>query len=159
MNRLARSVGRISTRRGSRDPSMPREITLRIVDGRSMAGYNLRYKGKSGTTDVLAFETGDVLVSMDAARRQAKGEGHSTERELYHLAVHGLLHLAGLRDGTLRQRRAMDEVTSRLLDKALGATGTRRHLKSGDCGNYNVLRSWNGLLTPKNDSSDENRLF
>jgi probable rRNA maturation factor len=87
-----------------------------------MTRFNKRYKGKARTTDVLAFEPGDVLISMDAARRQARDRRHSVPRELCHLAVHGLLHLAGYRDASPRLRRLMDAETVRLLEEANAET-------------------------------------
>jgi probable rRNA maturation factor len=38
---------------------------------------------------------GDIVISMDAARRQAAGWRHSVDAEVRHLAEHGLLHLFG----------------------------------------------------------------
>ena len=50
--------------------------------------------------------------------RQAVEQGHSARRELVHLATHGLLHLAGWRDDKEADRRAMEDCTVRLLDRA-----------------------------------------
>jgi rRNA maturation RNase YbeY len=93
------------------------EVAVRIVSDAEMRRLNRAWKGKDRPTDVLAFETGDIVVSIDTARRQAKDEGHSLRREIAHLAVHGALHLAGWRDGSARGRAEMERETARILDR------------------------------------------
>lgn len=50
---------------------------------------------------------GDVLLSVDRIEVQAKEAGHSTERELAYLTVHGVLHILGYDHEIERDRRAM----------------------------------------------------
>lgn len=69
---------------------------------------NLDYRGKDKPTDVLSFpqdETlakslhspslGDLVISVQTARRQAREFGVSYRNEIERLLIHGLLHLAG----------------------------------------------------------------
>jgi len=67
---------------------------------------NARYLGADNETDVLSFPDGDLLpsgrrllgeivISIDCARRQAERLGHDELRELAELGLHGLLHLLG----------------------------------------------------------------
>jgi len=69
---------------------------------------NRRYRGKDSATDVLSFSfregvyagvqpdvLGDIVISVPQASRQASKAGHSLERELDILLIHGLLHLVG----------------------------------------------------------------
>jgi probable rRNA maturation factor len=78
-------------------------------------------------TDVIAFEMkeqgvlGDIVVSIDTARRQAKEQGHSVLTELQILSIHGLLHLLGYRDKKKKDKDAMWLETDRLLAVAGGA--------------------------------------
>ncbi|MCP4201337.1 MAG: rRNA maturation RNase YbeY [bacterium] len=69
-----------------------------------MRRLNRAFRGKDRPTDVLSFpgETtmdgihlGDIAVSVPAARRQALERGHSVERELKVLLLHGVLHCLG----------------------------------------------------------------
>jgi rRNA maturation RNase YbeY len=73
-----------------------------------MRALNNRYRGKDRVTDVLSFSfregahssvqtshLGDIVIAVPEAVRQAHRAGHSVEREIELLLVHGLLHLAG----------------------------------------------------------------
>ena len=72
-----------------------------------MRDLNRRHRGRDRTTDVLAFAQregiarppdgllGDVVISVDTARRQAAERGASPAHEAERLLVHGLLHLLG----------------------------------------------------------------
>jgi probable rRNA maturation factor len=66
----------------------------------------MRYRGIDRPTDVLSFPDGDelpsgrhflgeIMISLDSARRQASELGHDEVRELCELALHGTLHLLG----------------------------------------------------------------
>jgi len=67
---------------------------------------NHRYLDRDRPTDVLSFPDGDqlpsgrtllgeIIISVDSARRQADALGHSEDREISELALHGVLHLLG----------------------------------------------------------------
>ncbi len=90
---------------------------MRFVGNGEIRGLNRRFKKKDRATDVLAFESGDIVVSVETAERQSREQRHSLRRELIHLAVHGLLHLRGHRDDTPARRGAMEKETIRILDK------------------------------------------
>ena len=85
-------------------------LGLRFTDDASIAALNSTWRQKTGPTDVLSFaalddagdwmdgpsvELGDIVVSLETARRQAQEQGHSLKRELRWLVSHGLLHLLG----------------------------------------------------------------
>jgi probable rRNA maturation factor len=62
---------------------------------------NREYRGKNKITDVLSFPLdhspllGDIFICVSRARAQAREIGHSFQRELQYLTVHGLYHLLG----------------------------------------------------------------
>ena len=80
-----------------------------IVDNEYIHKLNKEYRNVDRPTDVISFaledngsmETaygrilGDIYISIDKAREQAKEYGHSLKRELAFLSIHGLLHLLG----------------------------------------------------------------
>jgi probable rRNA maturation factor len=86
------------------------EVSIVLVNNDEIQALNRQYRSKDQPTDVLSFPMtdgldevdeddylmlGDVVISVPKAREQAKEYGHSFERELGFLLVHGLLHLAG----------------------------------------------------------------
>jgi len=98
------------------------EISLVFVDDEYIHELNLQYRGVDSPTDVLSFamlegETvagdeeevilGDVVISMQAAQRQAAGYGHSFRREIAYLTVHGVLHLLGFDHGQEDEQKIM----------------------------------------------------
>jgi rRNA maturation RNase YbeY len=83
------------------------DLSILLVSDPEMRRLNRRWRGKDRPTDVLAFAQaegagvppdgllGDVVISVDTARRQARERGHSLSDEAEHLLVHGVLHLLG----------------------------------------------------------------
>jgi probable rRNA maturation factor len=82
------------------------EIALVFVGERAIRTLNRTFRGKDRPTDVLSFPLGkkgsddcfylgDIVVSVPVAARQARTRGHSLDREIEILIVHGFLHLAG----------------------------------------------------------------
>jgi probable rRNA maturation factor len=95
-------------------PIQAYELSLRLTNDREVQTLNHQFRQQDKPTDVLAFaaledntpqsgdimETlplylGDIVISIETARRQAQTQGHSLETELAWLAAHGLLHLLG----------------------------------------------------------------
>ncbi len=82
------------------------EVCIGLVGDTRMRRLNRTYRNQDRTTDVLAFAyreaqtgvsplLGDVVISVPAARRQAKARSHSLDEEVLRLLIHGVLHLVG----------------------------------------------------------------
>ena len=76
------------------------EVSIAFVDDEAMKDLNRRYRRKNRTTDVLTFAgdeplLGDIVISLDQARRQAADEKHSLPTEVRYLILHGILHAIG----------------------------------------------------------------
>ena len=79
------------------------ELSILLVSDREMRRLNRRWRGKDRPTDVLSFPQdegrsallGDVVISVDTARRQAAEGATTLGREADRLLIHGLLHLLG----------------------------------------------------------------
>ena len=83
------------------------EVAVLIVSDRRMAELHKQFCGVPGTTDVLTFQHGEIVISADLAARQARMFHTDFMRELQLYLLHGLLHLAGFDDVEPRQRKRM----------------------------------------------------
>ncbi len=80
-----------------------------------MRALNRRWRGKDRPTDVLSWEGGEVVISLDTARRQARAGGWPLRIELRRLLAHGLLHTRGHDHHTPREARKMAAAERRML--------------------------------------------
>jgi probable rRNA maturation factor len=81
------------------------ELSIVLVSDAQIRRLNKLYRNKDKPTDVLSFPIGekvngwlilgDIVISVDTAKRQAQELGYSLEEELKRLLVHGLVHLLG----------------------------------------------------------------
>jgi probable rRNA maturation factor len=79
---------------------LPEEINVIFVSDARIAAIHRQYMSVNGPTDVITFEHGEIVISVETAERQAKTFASSFEHELRLYCVHGLLHLAGFDDLT-----------------------------------------------------------
>lgn len=84
------------------------ELSISLVDDVQIRELNRDHRGKDRATDVLSFSLvegdhadfrgnllGDVVISLDTARRQARERHRSLDEETARLMIHGVLHLLG----------------------------------------------------------------
>ena len=74
------------------------EVSVLIAGNRRLRDLNRRFRRKNAPTDVLSFPSdrgGDIAISLDIARENARLYGHHFSEELKVLILHGMLHLAG----------------------------------------------------------------
>lgn len=104
------------------------ELSLLFTDDEHIAELNRRYLNRDGPTNVLAFPMidatepelhtsmlGDIVISLDAAMRDAQGLRESFEGTVDRLLIHGLLHLLGYEhEGSAQEAQRMEEETERL---------------------------------------------
>jgi probable rRNA maturation factor len=104
------------------------EVSLALTDDRTIRELNRRFRGLDRETDVLSFPDGDhlpsgnlflgeIVISLESARRQADNIGHGEIRELCELALHGTLHLLGYDHE--RDNGEMNELELRLRQELL----------------------------------------
>ncbi|MBI3540549.1 MAG: rRNA maturation RNase YbeY [Deltaproteobacteria bacterium] len=91
------------------------DLNFLLVSNRMIRAYNKKYLHHNYSTDVIAFETGDILVSSEMAKKQAREEGHSFLTEMKILMIHGMLHLVGYRDKNKKDKEKMWKKTYELL--------------------------------------------
>ncbi len=77
------------------------DLAIAFVSDAEMKKLNRDFRHKNKTTDVLTFpgdepaHLGDIVISVDQAKRQAADEKHSLATEIRYLLVHGVLHALG----------------------------------------------------------------
>lgn len=118
------------------------EVSVTIVDNQRIQEINRDYRSLDEPTDVISFALednddedfavffeedaeldsfplprllGDIFISIDKVEEQAKEYGHSFERELGFLVVHGFLHLNGYDHQTEADERKMFSLQEKIL--------------------------------------------
>ena len=115
----------------------PYEVSLVFTDSETVKKLNRDYRATDEPTDVLAFymlpqmeaassfalppngvtRLGEVVISYPHAVAQAREQGHSLQRELALLVIHGVLHLLGYDHEESGEGRKMREREQELLEK------------------------------------------
>jgi probable rRNA maturation factor len=95
------------------------EIFIWLISDRRMALLHRKFLGKSGPTDVLTFQHGEIFISVDTAQRHARAFGNSLLLELKLYIVHGLLHLHGFDEQSPVEARRMKNAQQKILRSAL----------------------------------------
>jgi len=109
------------------------ELSITLTDDEHIHALNKKYRGVDRATDVLSFAfresnepevidaefeiLGDVIISLERAKSQAKEFGHSFLREVIFLEVHGLLHLLGYDHIDDDERQEMETEQRFIMDK------------------------------------------
>ncbi len=133
------------------ETDVPLAIEVVFVDGEEIRRLNREMRDTDKVTDVLSFPTldgikgqvihgedypfeideegnllvGSVAICCDRAREQAAEYGHSYERELHYLLVHGIMHCLGYDHMTDEEKAEMREKEELILGK-LGITREER---------------------------------
>ena len=107
-------------------------LTIVLTDNEGIREFNSRFRGRDTPTDVLSFplheddETGvylgDIIVSVEQAKRQAGRFDNDPESELARLVSHGILHVLGYDHHTPADGRKMKMAERKAL--ALFCPGT-----------------------------------
>lgn len=101
-------------------------IEIILVDDKYIKNLNKKYFKKNSTTDVIAFPLseeheksfeGEIYVSLDTIREQAKRYNVSLKEELHRMVIHGILHFLGYDDKTARDKQTMTNLENHFLAK------------------------------------------
>jgi rRNA maturation RNase YbeY len=101
------------------------EMNIVFVDNKYIKHLNKKYLNKNRPTDVICFLIGengmfgDVFVSVEQAKKQAKEQGHWLKKELTLLVIHGVLHLLGYDHMTEKENFIMRQKEDNLLRACL----------------------------------------
>ena len=94
--------------------SLP-EISILLISDRRMSSLHRRFLNKTGSTDVITFDHGEIFISVETAREHACQFRTSTLREIQLYIVHGLLHLNGFEDRSKTGAQKMEETQHKIL--------------------------------------------
>lgn len=115
------------------------EMSVTLMDNKHIHEINKKYRGIDKPTDVISFameedgdeddiilpsdmefempkNLGDLMISMEKVAEQAEYLGHSRDRELGFLAVHGFLHLNGYDHMKAEDEKEMFSLQDEILD-------------------------------------------
>jgi probable rRNA maturation factor len=99
------------------------DVSLVFLTDAKMRKLNKTYRGKDAVTNVLAFpldeHTGEICISPETAKREAKEYSMSVRMRVVQLFLHGLLHLEGHDHETDSNALAMERIEERMLKKLL----------------------------------------
>jgi probable rRNA maturation factor len=90
-------------------------VEFSFVSDETIAKVHGEFMGDPTPTDVITFQHGEILISLDTAQRQAGEHGEPYEREVVRYMVHGLLHLADWDDREESERMEMHRVQEAIL--------------------------------------------
>ena len=98
-------------------------LAILLTDDDTVADLNLRFRGKSGPTNVLSFPApenreghlGDIALAYGVCAREAAEQGKPLAHHLQHLVAHGVLHLLGYDHLTEAEAEEMEALERRIL--------------------------------------------
>lgn len=110
------------------------ELSLMLVNDMHIRNLNWKYRRNDSATDVLAFPMrdsrrlsgvilGDVVISVETAKREAKKRKKDLQDELDLYFVHGILHLLGYDDEKIRKRKKMKQKEKELMESLCKSRG------------------------------------
>ncbi|HOK54826.1 MAG TPA: rRNA maturation RNase YbeY [Armatimonadota bacterium] len=122
-DRLRKTAQKLLLAQGCPETS---EVSVLLTDDAEITVLNRNYLGKDRPTDVISFYQaekpeergdilGDVVISVETAKRQADERGKSLDDELDLLLAHGILHLLGYTDYTEEEARQMQELAAQVI--------------------------------------------
>lgn len=121
---LRRGIEQVVSEKGYRLGS----VNIIFCSDRFLRRYNVKFLRHNYYTDVIAFNlsdqekeiTGDIFISLERVRENARKYRVTVAREIARVIIHGILHLTGMDDSTTELKMAMrseeDKFISRLVN-------------------------------------------
>ena len=123
-------------RRAARRVAGRRSVSLAFVTNAAIRRINRRFLGHDWATDVVSFPLntdllGELVISAEYARTEARARGIPVEEELVRYVVHGLLHLRGYDDHRPADRKRMWARQEREVRRVMGKTPASSERRRG----------------------------
>ncbi len=121
--------------------------TVLLASDQAVRRLNARHRGRNKPTNVLTFESGDIVLALGVVRREARAQRRLPAHHLAHLVVHGALHLQGHDHHHPGEARRMEMAEARLL-RRIGVPNPWRSRMSMQPlhrgGVWSLVRTWLG---------------
>ena len=119
------------------------ELSLLLCDDKKITGLNTQYRDKNESTDILTFNLGetikdgekttylpgDIVISLETLRENAKYFKIPEDEELRRLLIHGILHLDGMNHKTNNKDEPMlmfqEEILNKLMNEHIIPQGEK----------------------------------
>lgn len=100
------------------------DIGYMFVNDERILAVNREYLGHDYYTDIITFDysedgviNGDIVISLDTVRTNARQYGKDYDEELHRVIIHGILHLCGINDKAPGEREVMEAAENEALLK------------------------------------------
>ena len=98
-------------------------VNIIFCSDRFLRKYNKKYLDHDYYTDVIAFDlsehekelSGDIYISLDRIRENAKEYGIPVGKEIARVIIHGMLHLCGMSDSTEELKSKMRQEENKFI--------------------------------------------
>jgi len=98
---------------------------INFVTSEEIVKINVRYLNHNYTTDIITFNysgenfnfDGEIFISFEDAKENAKKFGVSFDNEILRLVIHGVLHMVGLNDESQKEKKEMKKAENELVAK------------------------------------------
>lgn len=97
------------------------QVDVILVSDARIAALHQQFMHIAGPTDVITFHHGEIFVSVETAKANARRFRTTTGAEIRLYIAHGILHLLGLDDKTAAAARAMAKTQERIVAQAEAA--------------------------------------
>ena len=96
------------------------DLAFLLCGDRTITALNSQFRGKDEATDILSFSPGDIAISLDTLRENARSYRINEDEELRRLVIHGILHLDGMEHQTNTEDEPMLQFQEYILEKLSG---------------------------------------
>ena len=100
-------------------------VEVAVVSDAVISKVHVDFMNLQGSTDVITFDHGEIVVSAETAAAYAIQHGHGVDEELALYIVHGLLHLNGYDDRPAAAKKRMFRVQEKVWRKVRAAIAVK----------------------------------
>ena len=97
------------------------QVDVILVSDARIAALHQQFMNIAGPTDVITFHHGEIFVSVETAKANARRFRTNTDAEIRLYIAHGILHLLGFNDTTAAAARTMAKTQERIVAEAEAA--------------------------------------